>query len=636
MTRSTERWFSWKIVAGVIVLALVVLTSPSRAQTPAEQELAQKYAPYIGLKPQEAPCDRDGERFRPVSVDVVLGQANVTLRGPDGEEVKQAPTASDLYNLGSDYNLDFPGTSTNPGCDYEEWFREIAEGVPTTVYAHVIAEPDHPGLLALQYWLYWPFNQWNNTHESDWEMVQLVFEAGSAEEALAKDPLDIGYSQHEGAERAEWDDDKLEKREGRPVIRPATGSHANFFNESLYLGYGPSTGFGCDDTREQDDVQQAEVILLPTEPSGPDDPNAWLTFEGRWGELHRGSFSGPIGPMAKERWLEPMTWREEKWRDSSITVTGQEPGKGVVPLVSDVFCAVVESGSKIFVNFLREPIIIGAILGAVVVSSVAAGRRTRWHPVVPIPINQRRDAGQMFTTAAHLYRRGAKVYIGVGLMFLVFGGVGAVIQNLMMEFTPLGTLIDIVDSDPLVASVMALTSAGLSTLAASVLVYAAATRATVYIDEGGTPSPLTIYKDVFDSIWDLLMVAVRVGVVVALLTITIVGIPIAIFYLVRRALANQSVMIEGLDSRAALVRSRDLVTGHELRTLVVATLTNVVVFIAGPVIGMVALVIWSPSLLFVNILSGLIYTILVPYAGIVLTLLFCDLRLEHEAPAVRQ
>ena len=46
-----------------------------------------------------------------------------------------------------------------------------------TVYAHVATDPGHPGQLALQYWLFYVFNDWNNLHEGDWEMIQLVFDA---------------------------------------------------------------------------------------------------------------------------------------------------------------------------------------------------------------------------------------------------------------------------------------------------------------------------------------------------------------------------------------------------------------------------------------------------------------------------
>ena len=30
--------------------------------------------------------------------------------------------------------------------------------------------PRHPGRIALQYWLFYVFNDFNNLHEGDWEM----------------------------------------------------------------------------------------------------------------------------------------------------------------------------------------------------------------------------------------------------------------------------------------------------------------------------------------------------------------------------------------------------------------------------------------------------------------------------------
>ena len=129
----------------------------------------------------------------------------------------KAPTAADLYGKEGEYYLDFPGNPLKPGCDYEKWFNEIAEGKPTTAYAHIVEEN---GKLALQYWFYYPFNDWNNKHESDWEMIQLVFDAPTAEEALKVDPEIVGYSQHEGAESATWDEEKLEKRGDHPIVYP--------------------------------------------------------------------------------------------------------------------------------------------------------------------------------------------------------------------------------------------------------------------------------------------------------------------------------------------------------------------------------------------------------------------------------
>ena len=45
-----------------------------------------------------------------------------------------------------------------------------------------------------------------NTHEGDWEFVQIVFDVPPAEAALEATPVETGYSQHSGGERAETDD----------------------------------------------------------------------------------------------------------------------------------------------------------------------------------------------------------------------------------------------------------------------------------------------------------------------------------------------------------------------------------------------------------------------------------------------
>ena len=97
-----------------------------------------------------------------------------------------------------------------PGCGYIDWSRRINEGHAPKVYAHVATDPDYPGQIALQYWMFYVFNDWNNLHEGDWEMIQLNFHAATAAQALETTPYEVGYSQHEGAEGSSWTDPKLE------------------------------------------------------------------------------------------------------------------------------------------------------------------------------------------------------------------------------------------------------------------------------------------------------------------------------------------------------------------------------------------------------------------------------------------
>jgi hypothetical protein len=208
----------------------------SAAGDPA-RELADKYAPVVKIVEQTKPCGH-GEPYLPSNVDVVLGKDEVALRWPwqGAHLVEIGPTAQDLRGrLG--YNLDFPGDALSPACSCETWSRLITRGTDPTTYARVVTDPAHPRQIALQYWFFYVFNDFNNKHEGDWEMIQLDFDAANAHEALGTTPSEVGYSQHDGAERASWVDDKLQRVGGtHPVVYPAAGSHANDFGSALYLG----------------------------------------------------------------------------------------------------------------------------------------------------------------------------------------------------------------------------------------------------------------------------------------------------------------------------------------------------------------------------------------------------------------
>jgi hypothetical protein len=89
------------------------------AETPDERRPATRYAPIVALKVVEAgvpACTETvpskGEHYAPTVVETVLGNDEVTLRGPDGNDtyatVDRAPTARDLAGKGREYWLDPP------------------------------------------------------------------------------------------------------------------------------------------------------------------------------------------------------------------------------------------------------------------------------------------------------------------------------------------------------------------------------------------------------------------------------------------------------------------------------------------------------------------------------------------------
>ena len=168
----------------LLALAALGVCAAAPASVGDERALAERYAPVVRLVKQTEECG-PGEPYRPMDVDALFGQPTVSLRGPWNafDLVKIAPTAHDLVGGLYEYHLDFPGNALDPGCDYERWARRLSEGHDPTAYAHVATDPEHAGRLALQYWLFYAYNDWNNLHEGDWEMIQLVFDAANARHA---------------------------------------------------------------------------------------------------------------------------------------------------------------------------------------------------------------------------------------------------------------------------------------------------------------------------------------------------------------------------------------------------------------------------------------------------------------------
>ena len=337
----------------LIALAALVAAPTAAADYADEQALAERHAPIVRIVEQTEECGH-GEPFIPTDINLILDEPTVALRGPWNRTdlVKIAPSAKDLVDR-FEYHLDFPGDPLDPGCDYAHWAKRLTAGSKPVVYAHVVTEPERPGKVSLQYWFFYPFNDFNNTHEGDWEMIQLVFDANDAAEALGRDPVEVGYSAHEGATRSDWQDDQLEVVDGtRPVVYPAAGSHANKYSAALWLGSSAEAGVGCDDTQGPHRELSPKVETIPSDRAAAEAAYPWIAFEGRWGELQKAFFNGPTGPNLKTQWTQPITW-SDGWSDRSYAIPA---GGAFGTNTTDFFCAAVERGSRALVHLLRNPL----------------------------------------------------------------------------------------------------------------------------------------------------------------------------------------------------------------------------------------------------------------------------------------
>ncbi len=616
-----------RLVAVTLVAFAALVVAPAAAGDRAQEAaLAQRYAPVVRLV-SHTDC-QPGKPYLPINVNLLFGEPTVALRGPwgPGDLVKIGPTAKDLSNGLFDYHLDFPGSALEPGCDYLRWERRLVEGQTPVVYAHVATDAERPGKLALQYWFFYVFNDWNNLHEGDWEMIQLVFDASTPAQALKQAPVEVGYSQHEGAERAAWTDDKLERVDGtHPVVHPAAGSHANFYGEALYLGSSASEGVGCDDTRGPTFDIRPAVETVPSEPAQARADFPWIAFEGRWGERRPAFFNGPTGPNLKTQWTEPIRWSED-WRPRSYTVpAGSAFGNGA----TDFFCGAIGRGSRALVQLVAKPVAFGLVLAGLGLLVVILISRATWRPAAPLRVARRRSWGQILSASGRMYVQRIRLFVGIGLVFIPISLLITLLQALFLHATSiLGVQTGGENSGLLALLVLAIGTA-LALLGLG-LVQAASARALVRIDEGQPVGPAAAYRLAADSVAPLLGALLVASVVVSLLASSIFLVPIAVWLAGRWALIVPAIELEDLSGAGALRRSGRLVRKRWLKVTSLIVAGGALVVVAGPLLGALLILVTSAPFWLVNVIAGFVYAVAMPFVALTTAYAYFDARTRGE------
>ncbi len=613
------------LVVAAAALALV-FAAPATGALADEQALAARYAPVVRLVKQTEECGH-GEPYDPMDVNALFGQDTVALRGPwdPPDLVKIAPSAADLAGR-YEYHLDFPGDPLNPGCGYERWNRLITAGTKPTVYAHVASDPKDPGKLALQYWFFYAFNDFNNTHEGDWEMIQLNFDAADARTALETKPVEVGYSSHEGAERSAWDDPKLERVFGtHPVVYPAAGSHANKFTSALYLGSSAEAGVGCDDTQGPHRDVQPVVKTIPGDPAAARSAFPWIDFQGRWGQLAPAFFNGPTGPNLKTQWTNPIEW-SKGWRDRSYAV----PTGGVLGTsATDFFCVAVAAGSRGLIGLLRNAGLAFLVVATLLLLFIVLVRRTRWRPGTPLHVARRRRWGQILSAAGRLYVARWRLFLALGLLFIPLGAVISLVQAVVLGGLGLAG----VDTTGEGAGGLVLLVVTLGTTLALLglgVVQAATASALVEIDAGRPIGPLAAYRAALHRLRPLFGGILIAVLVVVLLATTTVLIPVAIWLGGRWLLLAQAVELEGVRAVDGLRRSSALVRGRWLRVASLVGASALIALVLGPFLGALLILLTSAPLVLMNVVAGVVYALTMPFVALTTSYVYFDSRAREE------
>jgi hypothetical protein len=453
-------------------------------------------------------------------------------------------------------------------------------------------------------------------------MIQLVFDASTPEQALQRAPFEVGYSQHEGAERAAWTDDKLERIDGtHPVVHPAAGSHANFFGEALYLGRSAEQGVGCDDTRGPTFDVRPVVQTIPSDQRQARKQFPWIAFEGRWGELRPAFFNGPTGPNLKTQWTEPIRWSDGS-RAHSYTVPG---GSAFGRDATHFFCDVVAGGSKALVRLVHRPLEFSLVLAGLALLVVISLSRVTWRPAAPFRLARRRTWGQILAAAGRIYVRRIGLFVGIGVLLIPITLLITLLQALVLHATSIFGVQTGGENNGLLALFVLAIGTALTLLGLG-LVQAACTRAVVELDEGREIHAMGAYRLAADSLVPLFGALVVASVAVSLLASSIFLLPVAVWLAGRWALIAPAIELEQLSATGALRRSGRLVGGRWLKVASLIVVGGALVIIGGPLIGVLLIVTTDTPFWLVNVIAGVVYAVAMPFVALTTAYVYVDAR----------
>jgi hypothetical protein len=582
--------------------------------TAAQQQLADKYAPIAMLRAQSGPCDKTGEGYFPSPVDFIFDNPDVVLKakgeGSASEDlvIAQGFTPQDLIAAGPNTYFDFPGNPRSPGCTYEEYFKRMVEeyDLEPTTYVRFVTDPA-AGKLYVEYWFWYLFNDWNNTHETDWEMVYIAFNTTSVEEALSMNPERVGYAQHGGGEYANWGDDKIQLDGDRLIVYPAAGSHATYFDNATWIGWGENgTGFGCDNTTEPSIETPLKAVVVPDfiDPNGP---FAWALYEGRWGQREASVFNGPVGPNMGSKWSNP-TGAFSNWRATTLTVPG---GKSAGISATDLFCSLSEIGSKATIYLGSHPWAVG-IAAFLVFGLIFLSIYRVWG---------------YFMEALDIYGNELRTFLGIGMLAVPIGIVFNVILVLIEKLPPIEWTLNWLNDSANGNLALAAMIGGAQQAAMTLFIVPAVIVAMKEIRQGIKPGVWRSLVQGLHYFPGMLVALVLYVVALGIGTLSIFLVPVAIYVAVRWLFYPQAIVMDDQKRGWDGLRRSWNVTRRRWRKTLGSTIGFLILaLVPGPLIGVLILILGGSRVQFANLVSSFLYGLLLPLAYIGLTMVYHRLK----------
>ena len=452
--------------------------------------------------------------------------------------------------------------------------------------------------------------------------MQITFEADTPAAALHEEPGEIILFQHAGGERANWEDGKVQKEGTHPIVYPAAGSHATFYDSAVYVENGQhGSGLGCDNTTEPLRELALRPILMPARVVSKG-PFAWTDYYGRWGEKEKGFNNGPTGPQTKTVWREPFAWMA-----AQRTTSPRLPGGTIAgPQVTKAFCGAVAAACELINLDAKSPPAAAATVIVILALIVAFVGFTSWRPVDIDTLRRRRALGQILRAARQFYGRHWRVLVPVALAALVLIGVANLLAGMISESSSHDASgIHLAWADMLEQFVRPVAQA----LVAAIVIVVAR-EAMRYRDVGFRQA----LRGVRERFWRVVFAQLLATLGVLLLALTVIGLPFALWKLVGWSFVQQEVIFTDKSFRESFRASSELVRGRWFRTARVILVFYVIGVAAGPILTF-ALIFTALPLIWINLIGSLVFALLIPFVAMGETFLYFDLGVRQEEEPVR-
>ena len=278
----------------------------------------------------------------------------------------------------------------------------MTAGKPAVAYAHVATQSDAPGR--------WPCSTGSSTPSTTGTTCTRATGRWSRSTSTrraprtpsTRKPTSIGYSQHEGAERA-----SLGRQQARARGRHASGAvpGQRLACRLLQLGAVPRrlrlagrrlrrhAGADVSDVRPEvaDDSERSRTP--------PARRSRGSRSRAAGASCSRPSTTARPAPTSRRNGRSRCCW-ESGWRDRSVAVPA---GGALGTRTTEFFCGAIAHGSNLLTRALDNPSAVLLALAVLIGLVAIAAGRTTWRPSAPLRLARRRATGQIISASARMY-----------------------------------------------------------------------------------------------------------------------------------------------------------------------------------------------------------------------------------------